>query len=409
MPRELLNANITHVSYVDKGANQKRFFLTKSENPPTFEKQVRLITKADDAKRLVYGVVYEPDVEDSHGDIMSAEEIEKAVHGFMANLAIAKGAVMDTQHDFDPGVGDVVECYIAPADFELGDETIRKGSWVLVTKANDEIWEQIQNGDITGYSMAGTAEAVEKQAQKPVAKSEDEATGFFHAMKAFFTGGGEKFTKGAVADKYNDNRRDREFWAAQNALNSVLFNWDRWEKGIETDPDNIREALQDFVDIAQEVLIQEDITKAIGNPPESVIKAGKKISASNLQHIDAAIDALTELKNKTAPAGDEQDEEEENEVKKEDIAQIVKDALAPVTDRLDKLEKSEGGNPEEVAPTPEGEGSGLAEQLKDVLKEALAPIETRLETVEKARGISRQQEALQKSEEGEDDPYNGLF
>lgn len=30
MPRELVNANITHVSYVDKAVNQKRFFM-KSE------------------------------------------------------------------------------------------------------------------------------------------------------------------------------------------------------------------------------------------------------------------------------------------------------------------------------------------------------------------------------------------
>ncbi|ETT74246.1 phage-like element PBSX protein xkdF [Paenibacillus sp. FSL R7-277] len=34
--------------------------------------------------------------------------------------------------------------------------------------------------------------------------------------------------KGAVADKYHKNRKNREFWAAQDALNSVLFNWDTW-------------------------------------------------------------------------------------------------------------------------------------------------------------------------------------
>ncbi|MEH7795641.1 phage portal protein, partial [Bacillus safensis] len=31
MPRELINAKITHVSYVDKAANQKQFFFVKSE------------------------------------------------------------------------------------------------------------------------------------------------------------------------------------------------------------------------------------------------------------------------------------------------------------------------------------------------------------------------------------------
>lgn len=410
MPRELTNVDITHISYVDKGANQKRFFLTKSDKKPDFQKQVRLIAKTDDAKKLVYGVVYEPDAEDSHGDMMTAEEIEKAVHGFMANLAIAKGAVMDTQHDFDPGVGDVVECYIAPVDFEMEGETIRKGSWVLVTKASDEIWESIQKGDITGYSMAGTAEAIEKQDQQPAAKSDDEAMGFFRTMKAYFTGGA-KIAKGAVADKYERDRRRREFWAAQDALNSVICNWDSWyNEDMESDPEKIREALQDFVTIAQEVLAVKDIAKELGQPPEAIAKAGKKISASNLQHIDDAINALTELKNKTAPADEEPEEEEE--VKKEDIAQIVKDALGPVTDRLDKLEKGESDNPEGATATPEPEGAGandVASQLKDVLKEALAPIESRLETVEKARGISRQGEPIHKADHDDNDPYKGLF
>jgi len=51
----------------------------------------------------------------------------------------------------------VVEFYVAPADFEVKGETIKKGSWVLVTKASDEVWEQIKKGDITSYSIAGTA------------------------------------------------------------------------------------------------------------------------------------------------------------------------------------------------------------------------------------------------------------
>ncbi len=63
-------------------------------------------------------------------------------------------------------------------DFEMGEETIKKGSWVLVTKASDEIWDKIQSEEVTGYSMAGTAETIEKQ-QKSAAKSNDEVTGFF--------------------------------------------------------------------------------------------------------------------------------------------------------------------------------------------------------------------------------------
>ncbi|MMZ46227.1 hypothetical protein D1872_78380 [compost metagenome] len=410
MARELKNANITHISYVDKGANQKRFFLTKSAKKPDFEKQVRLITKADDPKQLVYGVVYEPDAEDTHGDIMTADEIEKAVHGFMSNLAIAKGAVMDTQHDFDPGVGDVVECYVAPVDFEMGEETIKKGSWVLVTKASDDIWEKIQNEEVTGYSMAGTAETIEKQ-KEPAAKSNDEVTGFFNLMKSFFTG--EKIAKGAVADKYNKGRPSREFWAAQDALNTVLFNWDSWNSGMETDPDAIREALQDFVDIAQTVLVQEDIMKAMGKPLEQIAKAGKKISNDNMKHIDDAIAALTELKTKTTPDEDE-GSEEEDDLNAEDIAKAVQAAVAPIAKQVEalstqvtELKKQEGeetGQPAGTQPPAEPQANALT----DAITKALAPLTEQVQAlaidvqvVKNSRGGSAQggsgEDEIQKS------------
>ncbi|MFH5779069.1 XkdF-like putative serine protease domain-containing protein [Heyndrickxia oleronia] len=387
MPRELLNANITHVSYVDKGANKKQFFLTKSEEKPTFQKEVKVfINKDEEEQKLVYGVVYEPNVEDSHDDFMTAPEIEKAAHGFMKDARN-----IDKQHDFNAGVGEVVESYIAPADFTIGDETITKGSWVLVTKASDEVWEEIKKGEITGYSMAGTAETIEKQEdKKPFSKSDvedEEFKGFFNTLKNFFKS--EKIQKGEVKDKYNKDRRRREFWAAQDALNSVIFNWDEWyeNRTIEDDPDTIREALQDFVDIAQQVLLEEDIVKAIGKPPETIEKAGKKISNARMNKINAAFDALSELKSEV--------EEEEEEVKKEDIEKMLDEKLSPITKRLDSIEKEDGQEE-----TPKGEEDVL-KQFGEVLEQKLAPINDRLDAVEKARGISKQLEQTPPTNEQE--------
>lgn len=56
MPRELVNAKITHVSYVDKAANQKQFFFMKSEKQPDFQKEIKVLTKADDEKSLYTGL-----------------------------------------------------------------------------------------------------------------------------------------------------------------------------------------------------------------------------------------------------------------------------------------------------------------------------------------------------------------
>ncbi|PNU22877.1 phage portal protein [Bacillus stratosphericus] len=256
MPRELINAKITHVSYVDKAANQKQFFFVKSEKANDFQKEIKVIAKADDAQRLVYGIVYEPNVADAHGDYMTPEEIEKAAHGFLKDAR-----EIDKQHDFQGGVGEVVELYIAPSDFEMGGEVIKKGSWVLVTKASDEIWEKIQKGEITGYSMAGTAD-IGKQEREPAS----DERGLFSLLKNFFL-------KGEVKNRYDKGRMRREFWAAQEALNSVLYKWDSYDdEDLETDPDKVRSALQDFVEITQEILLTDDLAGIQADPPEAVAK-----------------------------------------------------------------------------------------------------------------------------------------
>jgi hypothetical protein len=380
MPRELRNANITHVSYVDKGANQKRFFLTKSDKQPTFQKEVRVfINKDEEEQKLVYGVVYEPDVVDAHGDFMTAAEIEKAAHQFLKDARN-----IDKQHDFNAGVGEVVESYIAPTDFTIGNEEIKKGSWVLVTKASDEIWELIKKGEITGYSMAGTAEVVDVQkGEKPITQTssdDDEVKGFFYLLKNFFTG--EKIQKGAVRDKYEQGKKSRNFWAAMDSFDTTIrsYNWQTDKYVFEEDETKIREAIQDFVDIMNEILLTDNVLKAIGKPPEDIQKAGKKISAANMQKIKEAHAALAELV--------ALEEEEEEEVKKEDIEKLLDEKLSAITKRLDEIEKGEG-----VSNQGEGQQSGeddIAKQLGEILDAKLDPIMKRLDAVEKARGISKQ-------------------
>ncbi|MFL0361437.1 XkdF-like putative serine protease domain-containing protein [Pseudobacillus sp. 179-B 2D1 NHS] len=324
MPRELINANITHVSYVDKGANRKQFFFTKSDNQPDFQKEVKLfINKEEEEQQLVYGVVYEPDVEDSHGDYMTAPEIEKAAHGFMRDARN-----IDKQHDFNAGVGEVVESYIAPADFTIGEETIKKGSWVLVTKASDEIWEEIKKGAITGYSMAGTAETIEKQNEKPVTKSyeNDEVKGFFNLIKNFFSG-------------------------------------------------------------------KEESQKASEKDLGSIEKAGKKISAARMDKINAAFEALNELKSEV--------EEEEEVVKKEDIEKAVQAALEPLVKRLDSIEKNEQ--------QLEQAQDDVSKQLEETIAKALEPLNQRLEAVEKARSVSKQTQEEPQNQEIQKHYLSGIL
>lgn len=350
MARELINAQITHVSYVDKGANQKRFFLTKSAEDPTFQKEVKVfINKEDAEQKLVYGVVYEPDVKDSHDDFMTAAEIEKSAHGFLKDARN-----IDTQHDFEAGVGEVVESYIAPTDFVIGDESIKKGAWVLVTKASNEIWESIKKGGYTGYSLAGTAETIEKkQKEEPVSKSQDdtEMKGFFKLLKNFFTG--EKVEKGEIRDKYDKNQKERNLWSVWDGMENAYYEsiWDNETPDV-ADFDRIEAAAEEFLVILKEIKGSGDVAKALEDKPESLRKG-------------------------------------EDNMNEEEIAKLIDEKLDPITKKLEELEGDTDLEKAGVEPTAQ---ELLVKQFSEALDSKLGPISERLDTVEKARGISKQAE-----------------
>jgi len=109
--------------------------------------------KADDEKHLVYGIVMEPDAIDTEGDKTSADEIEKAAHGFMLDFQD-----LDLNHERVLGKQEasIVESYIAPQDLTFGENLVPAGTWMMVTKVfDDEIWKSVKEGDLTGYSIVG--------------------------------------------------------------------------------------------------------------------------------------------------------------------------------------------------------------------------------------------------------------
>lgn len=114
------------------------------------------IRKLDVERRLVYGVVLEPDSTDSQGDVLDSETIEKAAHDYMRH-----SQTIGDQHD-DAADAKVVESFIAPVDYEAAGETIKKGSWVMVVKVmDDELWALCKAGEYTGFSIGGVGERTE--------------------------------------------------------------------------------------------------------------------------------------------------------------------------------------------------------------------------------------------------------
>lgn len=111
----------------------------------------------DDAQRIVYGVVMQPHVPDSQGDWQSPEDIEKAAHRYLA-----ESRKHDVQHQEQAVDVVPVESFIAPTDMEYAGRPVLKGSWVMAVRVNDdEVWNQVTKGDLTGFSIGGTGERLD--------------------------------------------------------------------------------------------------------------------------------------------------------------------------------------------------------------------------------------------------------
>lgn len=124
----------------------------------------KVVIKSEDL-RLVYGEVYSPLVVDTDDDVMTAEEIRKMAHSFLAKGRTSKIDVGHSQQEC--GVV-VVESFIArkndPDDFI-------DGSWVVgALILPDELWEKVKKGDLNAFSFFGTAQRTEAEVSVEVVK-----------------------------------------------------------------------------------------------------------------------------------------------------------------------------------------------------------------------------------------------
>ena len=86
---------------------------------------------------------------------MTAETIEKMAHDFLANK---KNSQISKGHDGNTDKGVVVESFIA----REGDPDFVAGSWVVGVHVPDvEIWKQVENGELTGFSIEGSGILIE--------------------------------------------------------------------------------------------------------------------------------------------------------------------------------------------------------------------------------------------------------
>ncbi len=170
----------------------------KRSNKSAQTDTITRIKKIDAEKRIVYGEVYCPDVLDTHGDFMTAQDIEIMAHRFL-QLSALKQAI-DTNHDEVSNGSYPVESFIARA----GDPDYTEGAWVLGVKVIDsDVWDKIKRGELNGYSFQAL---VRKSAVVVNIEMNPDVVGFTekgedshdHVFLAYFDGDG-RITKGVTS------------------------------------------------------------------------------------------------------------------------------------------------------------------------------------------------------------------
>lgn len=129
--------------------------VTKKENNPNVQLHVPIIKKT--AQKIVFGAVLVPDEFDGQKHIYSEEEVEKAAHYWMKEFQ-----QLGEMHNKMLKDGQVVllESYVAPVEFSIDGETVKKGTWLLkLYISDDDLWEKIKDGEYNGFSIQGLADA----------------------------------------------------------------------------------------------------------------------------------------------------------------------------------------------------------------------------------------------------------
>lgn len=357
---EISDAKIQFISLVDKAANKRQFLITKAENGDARFSSLGKIVKFDSDTHYVTGVVYEPLTEDAHGNYMTENEIRKAAYWFAKN-----GDKVDLQHSFEQANGvAVVETYVAPADMNIEGQPVTKGAWLMTVEVdNPEIWDKVQKGELTGFSMGGVGKYAEKETD---VSDKSEKRGLFKRLAELF--GFSVVEKGEVTERYNRDIKNDNFWNAFYALENTLCKYD-WRDDIhsyETDETVIREALSEFSEIIVSLLAAPSVVTVLAqNAP--VEKSGRKISGKNHETLKSIYDNLGALLDEFTeqPKGEEATiEKEEKDLTKDEIKKLVDEAVRDALSDKDKKKDDD-----KQTPTQES----VEKMVNEAVKKALEP------------------------------------
>jgi len=396
---KLINVNVVEVTLTGSPAVPAgTFLLLKSTTIPEGEEafiKPTLFKAIDKTKRQVFGYCLVPDEPDYQGDVVSAEEVEKACHSFMRNLSYNEQRVTGggLEHSMFADVGYPIQS-VVDTNGCLGEgvskgEGIKGAWWIGMQITNGDVWEAIEKGEIKGFSIGGTGKRIplgDKEKSGGLAK-------IWETMRKV-VGEARKDEEGPISylEAYQSTRVRDDLYDMFSALTRSIFSildTDKLEQpakleAIAATVDQFKNAMISFIQL---------------------IKAGKELSAANVGTITEAERTLgNALEGLQSVLNRIEDKEDKGKSKKKfTIQKIVSkkgekgmtkeqeeqlaETLKTLSESLGKFDERLKGVEEKVSkmdakPDPKDKGGDKKEDL-EALTKGVADLKGQLEEVEK--------------------------
>jgi len=339
---------------------------------PNFTKDFK-IAKVDAAEQNVFAFCLFKDEGDYHGDLVTDNEVIKACHSFLRNMAFGQqvGTGTGYEHKKFADIGYPIEScidYDGSIGKSVGMDNTAGAWWLGVHVTNSEVWKKVEDGEVTGFSIAGYAERV------PI-DSKSIARRVVDRLKSVVKGDGD-------AQTYAEVKTDEE-------IRSQV--WDMvWRLG-----DSLRSIISDDTVTDKKAMAEESFKQAF-NDIMAVIASISTAStqqadifANSLKSIRSEIDELIGKAGEHPTGGNDVDEKQVKAIVTE-VVEAVKTELTTAVD--DKLTKALAGLDEKFekkAEPPKGDTPPAEDPVVkslDDIKAQIGDVSKRLEAIEKSPG-----------------------
>ena len=340
----------------DAGADRRK--AEQVERPYVFAEPEDVAAKAADVdvradnaegeRQIAYAAVLIPNEVDKQGDVIPPYVVERAAHEYMAEYR-----KMDSDHDLEDGAGVPVESWILKDDTEFdlpdgGTVEYPAGTWVIGKRFVDDEWARVKAGELTGFSIYGSAQPIDVDDLADEVKAANRAKGASgsaesnHDMKNALIAATKSETPTAtLADRIQAAKaelpdEDAEMVvemlraAAEVVEQATHPGEDEAEDGPEDDPDGDDDEVEDEATDKQEdsQSMTEDDTPEDGGTDEPNDDAG-----------DAVADGIDELKSMVKGVDEKVDDFDDRLAEVEDEVETLKENVdvedpAPGNDRM---------------------------------------------------------------------------